>query len=146
MRERERERERVKYACARVFLYLCVYICMGTHTPTCNQLYVCFVSARPGYGWADTLDLCIVHQYCEILTKDRVQTLAEAACLWPVLCMCDGDVCLCLALAPPAASCMMMQWLVAILHKTLFHEREREREREERKERKLDSTSTRKHV
>ena len=42
--------------------------------------------------------------------------------------MCDGDVCLCLALAPPVASCLMMRWHVAILRKTLFHERERERE------------------
>jgi len=61
--------------------------------------------------------------------------------------MCDGDVCLCLALAPPAASCMMMHWLLAILRKKLFHEGQRERHREmKRKERKQGNISARKHV
>jgi len=53
--------------------------------------------------------------------------------------MCDGDVCPCPALASAAASCTMMQWLVAIWCKTLSQKKERdERERYERKTEKQE--------
>ena len=61
------------------------------------------------------------------------------------LCIYDGDVCLCVALASATAPCMMMLWHVAILPKTLSHERERERGRERERERERGARATRQH-